>query len=417
MNTDVFLMPGQPEKVAARAALRLAYLGEVIEPVSPTEFVWKPQPAERKLFRCPPWVEVECLAAPNKPGHVLVRLRWKPKGWLARFGAGIAGLFGASLAALLLKGGTLWSLAGLAAVAVPALVGIALGFGLNSSWMRRVRASCQQGGSLSLDTLENADRWLELDEAEREKVLNELRVKAAETPLAPGQSTGRDERSAATLLGWPLWHVAWGHDPVTGRTRVARGWYARGQIAEGLVAVGQVARGHFAFGQLAIGKFLAVGQAAFAGLIAFGQAAVGGLFGIGQFGAGIVALGMAALGIFAVFMEHVDPLAVKALIALAIAGGPLALLGTLSLRSWLRGAEARVLEEEIALAEEGRPLRPDERSLSRANPQQPPQADDRSLSVSPRPEEADEELSAEEPERLAEALEEEQKVSQSVVDR
>lgn len=409
MNTEVFMIPGQPEKVAARAALRLAWLGDQIEPVSPTEFVWKPQPAERKLFRCPPWVEVECLTAPSQPGHVLVRLRWKGESWLARFGAILAALVGAALGAFLLKGAPLLSLAGAAVVGVPLLVGIALGLGLNSSAIRRIRSCCQQGGTLSLEAIERADQWLELDGSEREQVLRELRRRAAEAPLAPGQISGRDERSAATWLGWPLWHVAWGTDPVTGRSRVARGWYAKGQIAEGLVAVGQLARGFFAFGQLAIGRFVAVGQGAFAGLIALGQAAVGGLVGIGQVGAGLMALGMGALGIIAAFMGRVDPWAIPILMALASVGGPLALLGTLSLRLWLRRAEARVLEDEMALAEEGRPLRPGETSLSRVPPRSPPQPDERSLSVSADPAEA-EEL----PERLTEAVKEEPPSNQNV---
>lgn len=414
MKTEVFMIPGQPEKVAGRAAPRLAYLGDVVEPVSPTEFVWKPQPAERKLFRCPAWVEVECLAAPNQPGHVLVRMRWKEEPWLVRFGAGIVGLLGACLGTFLLKGAPLLSLAGTAVIGVPLLVGIALGLGLNSSGLRRIRSCCQQGGTLPLDTIENADRWLELDESGRERVLLELRRKAAEAPSALGQMAGRDERSAATLLGWPLWHVAWGQDPVTGRSRVARGWYAKGQIAEGLVAVGQLARGFFAFGQLAIGKFLAVGQGAFAGLIAFGQAAVGGLVGIGQVGAGLVAMGMGALGIFAALIGHVDAVAIAALLALACVGVPVGLLGALGLRSWLRRTESRVLEEAIALAEEGQPLRPDETSLSRAYPQSPPHPDERSLSVSLQPSEAAEELPVEEPERLTAGVEEDPLSGQSV---
>jgi hypothetical protein len=414
VNTEVFMIPGQPEKVAARAALRLAWLGDQIEPVSPTEFIWKPQPAERKLFRCPPWVEVECLAAPSQPGHVLVRLRWKPESWLARYGAGMAALVGAMVGAFLLRGGPLLSLAGAAVVGVPLLVGIALGWGLNSSAIRRIRSCCQQGGTLSLEALERADHWLELDGSGREEVLRELRRRAAEAPLAPGQISGRDERSAATWLGWPLWHVAWGTDPVTGRTRVARGWYAKGQIAEGLVAVGQLARGFFAFGQLAIGKFVAVGQGAFAGLIALGQVAVGGLVGVGQVGAGLVAMGMGALGILAAFMGHADFFLAPVLVGLASLGVPLALLGAFSLRSWLRRAESQVLEEEIALAEEGRPPRPGETALSRVRSRPLPHPDERSLSVSGNPAEAEEERMAEPPERLAEAVEEEPPSTQRV---
>lgn len=404
MPTEVFQIPGQPEKVAARAAVRLAWQGDVIEPVSATEFVWKPTEAERKLFHTPRFVEVECLPSPSRSGHVLVRLRW-PRARLSRpFWGGLAGIFAAHLVAVLGLGLT-GILPWIAVAAVPLLVGITQAIGLQSGGLRRIRFACQQGGVLSLQTVEKADRFLELEEADREAVLTELRRKAADLPSTLGRMAGRDERSAATLLGWPLWHIAYGVDPVTGRPRVARGWYAKGQFAEGFVAVGQVARGYVAAGQLAIGAIAALGQAAFGGLVGLGQVGIGGLCGLGQVGAGLVAAGMGALGVLILGMGlPVNPVAVKALIGLAALGTPLSLAFLASFRTWLRRAEGKVLEEELALAEQGRPQRPDEHSLSRSSLQTAPAVDERSLSVS---EEQAEEETETAKERLTAPVEEE----------
>jgi len=405
MPTEVFQVPGQPEKVAARAAVRLAWQGDGIEPVSPTEFIWKPTEAERKLFHTPRFVEVECLPSPSRPGHVLVRLRW-PRPRLSRpFWGGLAGILAAHLLAVLGLGLT-GILPWIAVAAVPLLVGITQAIGLHSGGLRRIRFACQQGGVLSLETVEKADRFLELGEADREAVLTELQRQAADLPPTLGRTVGRDERSAATLFGWPLWHVAYGVDPVTGRPRVARGWYAKGQFAEGFVAVGQVARGYVAAGQLAIGAVAAVGQAAFGGLIGIGQAGIGGLCGLGQVGAGLVAAGMGALGVLLLGMGlPVHPVTVKALIGLAALGTPLSLAFLASFRNWLRRSEGKVLAEELALAKQGRPQRPDEHSLSRASLQIAPTVDERSLSVS---EEREEEEMETTKERLNAPVEEEE---------
>jgi hypothetical protein len=94
-------------------------------------------------------------------------------------------------------------------------------------------------------------------------------------PPALRMHFGFDYRSAATLFGLPLLHVAMGVDPATGRQRVAKG----------IVAIGGRAKGVFAFGGFA------------QGLIAFGGVAMGGL-AMGGVSLGIISMGGLALALF-----------------------------------------------------------------------------------------------------------------------
>jgi predicted Ser/Thr protein kinase len=104
-------------------------------------------------------------------------------------------------------------------------------------------------------------------------------------------------RSRATLLGWPLLHVALGVNPATGRRRQARGIIAvgtapRGVIAFGDVAVGVIACGIFGYGLVSL-SVVAVG------VIAWGSVAAGLLFAMGGVAVAPVALGGAAFGWYA----------------------------------------------------------------------------------------------------------------------
>ncbi len=87
---------------------------------------------------------------------------------------------------------------------------------------------------------------------------------------------GVDRRSKRTIFGLPLWHVATGVDPSTGRHRTARGIIAIGDRAQGVVALGGVAMGVFAFGGASIG------------LVSWGGLAVG-LFAVGGCGVALIA--------------------------------------------------------------------------------------------------------------------------------
>ncbi|MFO0868717.1 MAG: protein kinase [Pirellulales bacterium] len=114
--------------------------------------------------------------------------------------------------------------------------------------------------------------------------------------IAGVTSFGRDDRSKATLFGWPLVHIATGIDPATGRRRQARGIIAIGEQAYGLIAIGGQATGGLAIGGIARGG-IALGGVAMGG-IAIGGVALGLLCAGGGIALGTVAVGGAALGLW-----------------------------------------------------------------------------------------------------------------------
>jgi len=108
-------------------------------------------------------------------------------------------------------------------------------------------------------------------------------------PLRPWRPFwGYEYKSARTVRGWPLLHVALGVDPETGRPRIARGVVALGNVAVGGLACGGIALGAVSFGGVSLG------------LVSLGGFAVGLLLAVGGFAAGTVAIGGAAVGYLAV---------------------------------------------------------------------------------------------------------------------
>lgn len=105
----------------------------------------------------------------------------------------------------------------------------------------------------------------------------------------------REYRSARTLLGLPLVHVAPGWRGSDGRYHVgrARGVIALGGVAVGVIAVGGVAIGVLSVGGVALG-LLAVGAVA-VGVAAAGAASVG-VVAVGAVAVGVVAIGAVAVG-------------------------------------------------------------------------------------------------------------------------
>jgi hypothetical protein len=94
---------------------------------------------------------------------------------------------------------------------------------------------------------------------------------------------GFEWRSAQTIYGYPLVHIAFGKDE-RGRLRVAKGIIAIGQFALGLITVAQFGVGLlFGFGQFILG------------LTAVAQFAGGLWFGLGQIATGYVAIGQFVL--------------------------------------------------------------------------------------------------------------------------
>ena len=98
---------------------------------------------------------------------------------------------------------------------------------------------------------------------------------------------GKRAVSSTTVMGMPLWSVAFGPDPEKGELRGhAHGIFALGESATGIVAVGIVAVGVFTLAPVSIG------------VIAVGAFAMGGV-AMGAASIGILSYGAVALGVFA----------------------------------------------------------------------------------------------------------------------
>ncbi len=120
--------------------------------------------------------------------------------------------------------------------------------------------------------------------------------------------TGVDWKTQATLLGYPLIHIAYGRD-ARGKLRVAKGVIAIGQFAIGLIAIAQFGIGIlFGFGQFFL-AFTAIAQLAITPAIGIGQFATG-YAALGQITFGYYAMGQFAYGLHAwgVNQQHTDAL-------------------------------------------------------------------------------------------------------------
>lgn len=117
------------------------------------------------------------------------------------------------------------------------------------------------------------------------------------SPADQWRLTGREWKSKSTFLGYPLIHLAYGHDPRTGKKLVAKGLIAIGDIAIGGLAMGGVSVGIVSAGGCALG-ITAVGGLAIALQLASGGLAIGG-FAIGGAALGLIALGGGAFGYIA----------------------------------------------------------------------------------------------------------------------
>jgi hypothetical protein len=111
------------------------------------------------------------------------------------------------------------------------------------------------------------------------------------------QGEGYEWKSAATWMGSPLVHIAFGNDH-TGRPRVARGVVAIGLRAVGGLACGIIATGFVSLGVVSVGVFsfgvVSVALVAAAGVNAVGPLAFG-VVAFGFMGGGIQFIGWKAL--------------------------------------------------------------------------------------------------------------------------
>jgi hypothetical protein len=121
---------------------------------------------------------------------------------------------------------------------------------------------------------------------------------------------GYEYRSAETLFGWPMIHIATGIDPSTGRKRVARGVIAIGDVALGGVALGGLAVGGLALGGCALG-LVTLGGLSVALLLAIGGGAISTGVAVGGAAIGYYALGGGAFGPHALGGNGQDPEAIE----------------------------------------------------------------------------------------------------------
>jgi len=109
-----------------------------------------------------------------------------------------------------------------------------------------------------------------------------------------GLRTGREWKSKATILGWPVVHIAYGRNPRTGERLIAKGLIAIGDTAIGGLAVGGRSLGIVSIGGVAVG-INAVGGVAIGLQSVLGGVAIGG-YALGGLAIGLIAIGGAANG-------------------------------------------------------------------------------------------------------------------------
>jgi serine/threonine protein kinase len=97
---------------------------------------------------------------------------------------------------------------------------------------------------------------------------------------------GKRATSSTTIMGMPLWSVAYGPDIEKGEARGhAHGIFALGEFATGIVAVGLIAAGVFTLAPISVG------------VVAVGAVAAGGV-AMGGVSVGVLSYGAVALGVF-----------------------------------------------------------------------------------------------------------------------
>ena len=134
-------------------------------------------------------------------------------------------------------------------------------------------------------------------------------------PARPSwQGRGFEWRSATTIMGYPLVHLAIGRTN-QGKMLVAKGIIAIGQFAVGVVTIAQFGVGLlFGFGQFILG-FTALAQFAGGLLAGVGQFATG-YVAVGQIVFGYYGLGQAGLCQYLWSVYHKDPQAVQFFLSL-----------------------------------------------------------------------------------------------------
>jgi hypothetical protein len=142
-------------------------------------------------------------------------------------------------------------------------------------------------------------------------------------------------RSAKTVFGLPLVHIAHSRDPSGKRMRVARG-----VIAIGDIAIGGVAIGAFSFGGITIGG-MNIGLIGFGGITLGLLTALGGV-AFGGFAVGGVAFGLSAFGALplSLFPPTEAALAQMKLLAVLVWSVAISVAGTGAVYAWGKSSRA-----------------------------------------------------------------------------
>ena len=141
-------------------------------------------------------------------------------------------------------------------------------------------------------------RALEKEPALRWQQAGDIRQQVDGIIASPGQHTQPIQGECCTQAnwrGWPLIHVTWGNDPVSGAPRTARGIIAIGPRAIGGIACGYRAKGVIALGGIAMGVVACGGISV--GLVSLGMLSLGVLLGLGGLAIGTIANGTWPIGI------------------------------------------------------------------------------------------------------------------------
>jgi predicted Ser/Thr protein kinase len=144
---------------------------------------------------------------------------------------------------------------------------------------------------------EPAERYQHVSDVENELLSISESAEQVGWNSVSRRPAGREWKSNTMIFGWPIVHVAFGHNPRTGEKLIAKGLIAVGDTAIGGLAVGGFSTGIFSIGGVAVG-INTVGGLAFGLQAALGGVAIGG-YALGGLAIGLIAIGGAANGVFA----------------------------------------------------------------------------------------------------------------------
>ena len=143
-------------------------------------------------------------------------------------------------------------------------------------------------------------------------------------------------RSAKTVFGLPLVHIAFGRDPHGVRMSVARGIIAIGDVAIGGVAIGGFSIGGISIGAMSAG-LVGLGGMTLALLTGFGGMSIGG-FPVGAFALGLVARGSKAISVFRPTRDALEAIIIAQVVIWTLA---VTVAGCAGVYAWIKAENAK----------------------------------------------------------------------------